>query len=104
MFLGKFTSRKFLFPLTSALAIFLSDLLGFTLEPEAIYGIAIAALGYAGVEGMVDRKAIEASAEAMKGDTILAMQSMIDAYQRELVALGADDAPAAAVGDTNPYV
>ena len=82
----KFLSRKFLFPLVTAVAVFLTDLFGVELNTETIYGLAIAALGYAGVEGMVDRKAIMASAEAMKGDTMLAMQALIDSLQRELAS------------------
>lgn len=89
--LGKFTSRKFLFPLITAMAVFLTDLFGVELNTETVYGLAIAALGYAGVEGLVDRKAIDATAEAMKSDTILAMQAMIDGLQRELVSLSEPD-------------
>lgn len=54
----RLTSRKFLFPLVAAVTLYLSQVFGLDLDPEIAWGIVASALGFAGVEGAVDRRVI----------------------------------------------
>lgn len=66
----KLLSRKFLLAVTGLVSVFLSEMFGLELSPEAIGGMAVVVIGYVFGEGMVDKRAVEASVKEMKLDAL----------------------------------
>ncbi len=85
--LKKLTSRKFLVSLGGFISVLVSELAGVELSAEAIAGLAAIVGFYVTGEGMVDRKAIEASMSEMKLDALATASLLNHNLQLQLAAL-----------------
>lgn len=80
-------SRKFLLAIATVLGLVLQAVVGLDLEPEAIAGLVVIALGWIGVEGVIDKAGITAVAAQEADEAKQAMGLYIAQMEQRLASL-----------------
>ena len=97
--LEKLKSRKFIMAATTFVSVFLSEAFGVEMAPEAIAGLVLITATYVFGEGMVDRKAVEASAREMQVDALATAAIVNQQLEQRLAEVYESFSPAAAPED-----